>query len=94
MIDGFYFQPPCNVGASVSDVESPALVVCMDRLERNMEQLTKAMNNYSGVSFRPHIKAHKCPMLARLQVTTTTGYIIIEIRGNPQISIKSAYQLT
>lgn len=66
----FSVKPPCQVGDPVTEVETPALVVCLDRLEQNLRQLTAAMKSYPGVAFRPHVKAHKCPILARMQMKT------------------------
>ena len=63
------FQAPCHVGDTVTEIETPALVVCLKRLEENLHQMTVAMSNYPNVTFRPHVKAHKCPVIARMQVS-------------------------
>ncbi len=59
---------PCVVGDSVKDIDTPALVVDLDRIEYNLKAMGKLMEKYPGVAVRPHIKAHKCPALAAMQV--------------------------
>ncbi|NUO62168.1 MAG: D-TA family PLP-dependent enzyme [Gemmatimonadaceae bacterium] len=52
---------------SVTDLETPAAVVDLDRLATNLE----AMATYSalhGLSLRPHVKTHKSPRIAAEQV--------------------------
>ena len=60
--------PPCRVGDNIDDVDTPALVVDMDVLDRNLQAMSKQMQQYPNVAVRPHAKAHKCPQLANLQV--------------------------
>ena len=51
----------------ISQLDTPALVVDLDILERNLHR----MANYTksiGVALRPHIKTHKVPEIARMQV--------------------------
>ena len=53
----------------ISQLDTPALVVDLDILERNlgrMAQYTKSI----GVALRPHIKTHKVPEIARMQVAS------------------------
>ena len=52
---------------SVTELETPAAVVDLDRLAHNLE----AMATYSalhGLSLRPHVKTHKSPRIAAEQV--------------------------
>src|ERR1700676_1331497 len=46
---------------------TPAAVVDLDRVERNISRIQAACDA-AGVANRPHIKTHKSPMLARLQI--------------------------
>ena len=48
------------------DYGTPAVVVDMDRVERNITRVQAACDA-AGVANRPHIKTHKSPFLARLQ---------------------------
>jgi len=58
---------PAEIGAAVSDIDTPALVLELDAFERNMQRMTFAVRG-AGVRLRPHAKAHKCPEIATRQV--------------------------
>ena len=49
------------------DVETPALLLHHDVMERNLEQMA-ARAKRLGVALRPHIKTHKCLELGRRQI--------------------------
>jgi len=49
------------------DVETPALLLHRDVMERNLKQMADRARRL-GVSLRPHIKTHKCLELGRRQV--------------------------
>ena len=49
------------------DVETPAPVVDLDRLERNLARWQGRCDEL-GLANRPHVKTHKCVELARLQI--------------------------
>jgi D-serine deaminase-like pyridoxal phosphate-dependent protein len=49
------------------DLETPALLLHLDIVERNVEQMA-ARARQLGVALRPHAKTHKCVALGRLQV--------------------------
>ena len=56
-------------GMSKWDLDTPALCVDLDALERNiasMQTRLRALN----VASRPHAKTHKCPAIARLQLAS------------------------
>src|SRR4030088_111420 len=46
---------------------TPAAVIDMDRVERNIARIQAACDA-AGAANRPHIKTHKSPMLAKLQI--------------------------
>ncbi|KAH9508989.1 hypothetical protein Btru_048483 [Bulinus truncatus] len=64
----FSSRPPCHVGDPVCQIETPALVVCLKKLEENLNTMKEAMKIYPNVKLRPHAKTHKCPTLGRLQI--------------------------
>jgi D-serine deaminase-like pyridoxal phosphate-dependent protein len=58
---------PAQIGMSVDEIETPALVVDADAFERNI----RAMGSFAkaaGVRLRPHAKAHKCPEIVAQQI--------------------------
>jgi D-serine deaminase-like pyridoxal phosphate-dependent protein len=48
-------------------IDTPALLIDLDIVNRNLEWMQQKANNY-GVALRPHIKTHKIPELAQLQM--------------------------
>jgi 3-hydroxy-D-aspartate aldolase len=58
---------PASVGAALDTIETPALVVDLDALERNVARMA-AFGRESGLRIRPHAKTHRCPAIAAKQV--------------------------
>jgi D-serine deaminase-like pyridoxal phosphate-dependent protein len=54
-------------GDDVAAVETPALVIDLDAMERNLERMASFARS-AGVRLRPHAKMHKSGELARLQI--------------------------
>ena len=48
-------------------IDTPALLIDLDIVDRNLERMQEKANNYR-VALRPHIKTHKIPELAQLQI--------------------------
>jgi D-serine deaminase-like pyridoxal phosphate-dependent protein len=59
--------PPAVVGASLADIDTPALLLDLDAFERNLDRMCRLLSG-SPVRLRPHAKAHKCPEIARRQL--------------------------
>ncbi|HVU11174.1 MAG TPA: alanine racemase [Phototrophicaceae bacterium] len=57
-------------------VDTPALLVDLDRMERNIGQW-QAKANAAGVKLRPHIKTHKVPAFAHKQLEAGAGGITV-----------------
>lgn len=56
-----------EVGISKWDLDTPALCVDLDRLERNIAALQSRVRA-NGIAARPHAKTHKCAAIARRQL--------------------------
>lgn len=52
---------------NVSELETPAVVVDLDRLQANIDALACYLGEHN-IACRPHVKTHKIPAIARLQV--------------------------
>src|SRR5206468_3862255 len=50
------------------DIPTPALLLDLDRFERNLRRMA-AHARASGKNLRPHAKTHRCPEIARRQVS-------------------------
>jgi 3-hydroxy-D-aspartate aldolase len=58
---------PAAIGASIEQIDTPALVLDLDAFEQNLERMA-AFARTAGVRLRPHAKTHKCPTIALLQI--------------------------
>ncbi len=56
-----------QTGRAVLELDTPALVVDLDVLERNLRHMQEGADR-AGLQMRPHIKAHKTPEIARMQL--------------------------
>ena len=54
-------------GLSEPDIDTPALVVDLDALERNLDRMAAAARA-AGVALRPHVKTHKSVNIALMQL--------------------------
>ncbi|GGK27441.1 D-TA family PLP-dependent enzyme [Salinarimonas ramus] len=63
---------------------SPALVVDLDVVERNVARLQAACDGV-GVANRPHVKTHKSPVLARIQVDAGAKGITCQKLGEAEV---------
>jgi D-serine deaminase-like pyridoxal phosphate-dependent protein len=53
------------VGRRTEELDTPALLVDLDRLERNVARMAQTIIHDAGVSWRPHVKGLKAPTLVR-----------------------------
>ena len=58
--------PPAVVGQRLEEVDTPALILELDAIERNLQTLKAAVGG--RVRVRPHAKTHKCPEIAQRQL--------------------------
>ena len=63
---------------------TPCAVIDMDRVERNIARIQKACDE-AGIANRPHIKTHKNPMLAQLQIKAGAKGITCQKLGEAEI---------
>src|SRR5258707_7224687 len=66
------------------DYGTPVAVIDMDRVERNIARIQAACDA-AGVANRPHIKTHKSPMLAKLQVAAGAKGITCQKIGEAEV---------
>ena len=55
---------------SILDLETPVVLIDLDVVEANIER-AQSLFDTIGIGLRPHIKTHKSPMLARMQVAAS-----------------------
>jgi D-serine deaminase-like pyridoxal phosphate-dependent protein len=62
-------------GERIGELDTPTLLVDLDRLEKNIRDWQAAISRHS-VKFRPHVKTHKVPQIARMQMSAGACGII------------------
>ena len=68
----------------VADLDTPVLLVDLPRMERNVARMA-AFAREAGVKLRPHVKTHKIPALAHLQLTTGATGITVAKLGEAEV---------
>lgn len=63
---------------------TPCAVIDMDRVERNIARIQKACDD-AGLANRPHIKTHKNPTIAKMQVAAGAKGITCQKLGEAEI---------
>ena len=59
---------PMGTGVSKWDLDTPALCVDLDKMERNIARMQASLAR-NKLACRPHAKTHKCAAIAKLQMT-------------------------
>ena len=77
------FQP---IGTPVEELDTPALVVDLDLMDKNIETLHAAFRR-SSVKLRPHVSVHQCPQIAHRQVSAggTVEGISVSTLGEAEV---------
>jgi D-serine deaminase-like pyridoxal phosphate-dependent protein len=69
---------------SAAELDTPAVLIDLDVVEVNIRRLQQRLDGF-GVANRPHIKTHKIPALARLQVAAGAVGITCQKLGEAEI---------
>jgi len=66
------------------DLDTPALYVDLDALERNIARMQERCRTW-GVALRPHVKTHKIPEIAQLQLAAGAIGITVAKVGEAEV---------
>jgi len=66
------------------DLDTPALIVDLNRLERNIANMAKIARD-GGKSLRPHTKTHKTPEIARMQLESGASGLTVAKLGEAEV---------
>ena len=69
------------------EFETPAVVIDLDRVERNIARV-QGLCDKAGVANRPHIKTHKSPVLAKMQVAAGAKGITCQKLGEAEVMVE------
>ena len=66
------------------DLDTPALYIDLDVLERNIARMQQECRAW-GVELRPHVKTHKIPEIARMQLDAGAIGITVAKVGEAEV---------
>ena len=72
------------IGLSLEQLHTPAVLVDLDVLERNIERMAQAARE-QGVRLRPHAKTHKAPAIARRQLAAGAAGLSLAKTGEAEV---------
>ena len=80
------------IGTPVHQLDTPALVVDLTAMERNIEQLHSFFQS-SSAKLRPHVTTHKCPTIAHKQLAVggTVGGISVSRVGEAEVFAEAGF---
>src|SRR5262245_46974576 len=68
----------------IDQLETPAAIVDLDRLETNIARLQGYLDQH-GIANRPHIKTHKIPEIAHMQLAAGAAGITCQKLGEAEV---------
>lgn len=80
-----------QVGESLAQVDTPALILDLDRFERNCDRLAQALQG-RAITLRPHAKSHKCPEIAKRQIARGAVGICCQKVSEAQVFAQAGIQ--
>jgi len=72
------------IGLSTNEIDTPALIVDMDKLEFNINDMAEFARS-KNINLRPHIKTHKSPDIAWMQINHGASGIACAKIGEAEI---------
>ncbi|HEY1299314.1 MAG TPA: DSD1 family PLP-dependent enzyme [Stellaceae bacterium] len=79
-------RPPAEIGMSLDEVDTPALIIDLDAFERNLARLPERIAG-SAVRLRPHAKTHKCPVIALKQMARGAVGVCVQKVGEAEAMV-------
>jgi len=68
----------------ISELDTPALLVDLDRLESNLDRMAQTARS-ADLRLRPHTKTHKTPQIARMQLERGAAGITVAKLGEAEV---------
>ncbi len=74
----------------INDLETPSVLIDLDRMETNIRQM-QAHCDRLDLDFRPHIKTHKIPAIARMQLEAGAMGIACQKLSEAQVFMDAGF---
>jgi D-serine deaminase-like pyridoxal phosphate-dependent protein len=78
------------IGRSTDDLPTPAVLVDLDVLERNLRRMAERAKA-AGVRLRPHAKTHKSVEIARMQVAAGAAGLSLAKTGEAEVFVAAGF---
>jgi D-serine deaminase-like pyridoxal phosphate-dependent protein len=75
---------------TIYDLDTPALLVDLDRLEHNIAEMARTAQA-GGKALRPHTKTHKTPEIARMQVQAGARGLTVAKLGEAEVMADAGF---
>lgn len=75
----------------LAEIETPAVLVDVDRLEGNVASMA-GLCAEAGVALRPHVKTHKCPEIARMQISHGAVGLTAAKLGEAEVFVDAGFE--
>ena len=77
-----------SIGKSKWDLDTPALVVDLDKMDQNIKAVHTRLQG-TGVAVRPHVKTHKCPAIAKMQIAAGAIGVCAAKLGEAEVMLEN-----
>lgn len=74
----------------IDQVDTPALLIDLDVVEHNVAEMAEVARE-AGVALRPHVKTHKSPEIARMQVEAGAGGLTVAKLGEAEVMADAGF---
>ena len=72
------------------EISTPALIIDKRKLEKNIKTMAKFAKN-NKINLRPHVKTHKCPIIARMQIEAGAKGITVAKVSEAEVFVKNGF---
>lgn len=77
-----------SIGKSKWDLDTPALVVDLDKMDQNIKAVHTRLKG-TGVGVRPHVKTHKSPAIAKMQIAAGAVGVCAAKLGEAEVMLEN-----
>ncbi|MES3017397.1 MAG: alanine racemase [Bacteroidota bacterium] len=77
-----------SIGKSKWDLDTPALIVDLDKMDRNIKAVHTRLQG-TGVGVRPHVKTHKSPAIAKMQIAAGAVGVCAAKLGEAEVMLEN-----
>jgi D-serine deaminase-like pyridoxal phosphate-dependent protein len=77
---------------TIDEIETPALLIDLDTMEKNIETMASYYRTKKGAALRPHQKGHRLPQIARKQIAAGAVGVSMTSPGLAEVYVNSGIE--